>query len=88
MWLKFTGRDRGSFSGGLLPILPVCYRDRNERVSAVRTIRDYGKCLPLLPALVAIEINRRNRVSQQPGFFRGKVFAAVISTRKLSCAPE
>ncbi|RIG62260.1 plasmid mobilization protein, partial [Shigella flexneri] len=24
MWLKFTGCDRGSFSGGLLPFLPVC----------------------------------------------------------------
>ncbi|EGD8276242.1 plasmid mobilization protein, partial [Shigella sonnei] len=24
MWLKFTGYDRGSFSGGLLPFLPVC----------------------------------------------------------------
>ncbi|EEH0159138.1 plasmid mobilization protein [Escherichia coli] len=43
MWLKFTGCDRGSFSGGLLPFLPVCCRDRTERVSAVRTIRDYGK---------------------------------------------
>lgn len=36
MWLKFTGCDRGSFSGGLLPFLPVCCRDRTERVSAVR----------------------------------------------------
>ncbi len=36
MWLKFTGCDRGSFSGGLLPFLPVCCRDRAERVSAVR----------------------------------------------------
>ncbi|RIF77380.1 plasmid mobilization protein, partial [Shigella boydii] len=26
MWLKFTGYDRGSFSGGLLPFLPVCCR--------------------------------------------------------------
>ncbi|ECE9821013.1 hypothetical protein F3U02_22365 [Shigella flexneri] len=43
MWLKFTGCDRGSFSGGLLPFLPVCCRDRAERVSAVRTISDYGK---------------------------------------------
>ncbi|MCI3092748.1 hypothetical protein MMS54_28800, partial [Escherichia coli] len=33
-------------------------------------LRDYGKCLPLLPALVAIKINRRNRVSQQLHFFR------------------
>ncbi|EAA0879231.1 plasmid mobilization protein [Salmonella enterica subsp. enterica] len=39
MWLKFIGGDRGSFSGGLLPFLPVCCRDRTERVSAVRTIR-------------------------------------------------
>lgn len=38
MWLKFTGRDRGSFPGGLLPFLPVCCRDRTERVLAVRTI--------------------------------------------------
>ncbi len=37
MWLKFTGCDRGSFSGGLLPFLPVCCRDCAERVSAVRT---------------------------------------------------
>ncbi|EFB6329995.1 hypothetical protein P4A64_005069 [Escherichia coli] len=36
MWLKFIGCDRGSFSGGLLPFLPVCCRDRTERVSAVR----------------------------------------------------
>ncbi|ECX9409459.1 TPA: hypothetical protein HGS55_24950 [Escherichia coli] len=43
MWLKFTGCDRGSFSGGLLPFLPVCCRDRAERVSAVRTMRRYGK---------------------------------------------
>ncbi|PQM95241.1 plasmid mobilization protein [Shigella flexneri] len=34
MWLKFS-----SFSGGLLPFLPVCCRDRAERVSAVRTIK-------------------------------------------------
>ncbi|ODQ19116.1 plasmid mobilization protein, partial [Shigella sp. FC1139] len=27
------------FSGGLLPFLPVCCRDRAERVSAVRTIK-------------------------------------------------
>jgi hypothetical protein len=43
MWLKFTGCDRGSFSGGLLPFLPVCCRDRTERVLAVRTMRRYGK---------------------------------------------
>lgn len=43
MRLKFIRRDRGSFSGGLLPFLPVCCRDRTERVLAVRTIRDYGK---------------------------------------------
>ncbi|MCV5290231.1 hypothetical protein OFB97_33410, partial [Escherichia coli] len=43
MWLKFTGCDRGSFSGGLLPFLPVCCRDRTERVSVVRTKDDYGK---------------------------------------------
>ena len=43
MRLKFIRCDRGSFSGGLLPFLPVCCRDRTERVSAVRTIRDYGK---------------------------------------------
>ncbi|EFO1143476.1 plasmid mobilization protein [Escherichia coli] len=39
MRLKFTRRDRGSFSGGLLLFLPVCCRDRAERVSAVRTIK-------------------------------------------------
>ena len=43
MWLKFTGCDRGSFPGGLLPFLPVCCRDRTERVLAVRTMRRYGK---------------------------------------------
>ncbi len=43
MRLKFIRRDRGSFSGGLLLFLPVCCRDRAERVLAVRTIRDYGK---------------------------------------------
>lgn len=36
MRLKFIRRDRGSFSGGLLPFLPVCCRDRTERVLAVR----------------------------------------------------
>ncbi|MCW3772829.1 hypothetical protein [Shigella flexneri] len=39
MWLKFTGRDRGGFSGGLLPFLPVCCRDRTERIPAVHTIK-------------------------------------------------
>ena len=43
MRLKFIRCDRGSFSGGLLPFLPVCCRDRAERVSAVRTMRRYGK---------------------------------------------
>ncbi|EBL7883149.1 plasmid mobilization protein [Salmonella enterica] len=38
MRLKFIRRDRGSFSGGLLPFLPVCCRDRAERVLAVRVI--------------------------------------------------
>lgn len=37
MRLKFIRRDRGSFSGGLLSFLPVCCRDRDERISAVRT---------------------------------------------------
>jgi hypothetical protein len=37
MRLKFIRCDRGSFSGGLLPFLPVCCRDRTERVLAVRT---------------------------------------------------
>ncbi|EBI9155108.1 plasmid mobilization protein [Salmonella enterica subsp. enterica serovar Typhimurium] len=32
MRLKFIRRDRGSFSGGLLLFLPVCCRDRAERV--------------------------------------------------------
>ncbi|EBY1369795.1 plasmid mobilization protein [Salmonella enterica subsp. enterica serovar Bredeney] len=36
MRLKFTRRNRGSFSGGLLLVLPVCCRDRTERVLAVR----------------------------------------------------
>ncbi len=38
MRLKFIRRDRGSFSGGLLPFLPVCCRDRAERVLAVRVM--------------------------------------------------
>ncbi len=45
MRLKFIRRDRGSFSGGLLPFLPVCCRDRAERVLAVRTMRRYGKSI-------------------------------------------
>ena len=45
MRLKFIRRDRGSFSGDLLPFLPVCCRDRAERVLAVRVMRRYGKCL-------------------------------------------
>ena len=45
MRLKFIRCDRGSFSGGLLPFLPVCCRDRTERVLAVRTMRRYGKSL-------------------------------------------
>lgn len=44
MRLKFIRRDRGSFSGGLLPFLPVCCRDRAERVLAVR-VKCYVKCL-------------------------------------------
>lgn len=43
MRLKFIRCDRGSFSGGLLPFLPVSSRDRAERISAVRTMRRYGK---------------------------------------------
>ncbi|PAP50055.1 plasmid mobilization protein [Salmonella enterica subsp. enterica serovar Typhimurium] len=43
MRLKLIRRDRGSFSGGLLPFLPVCCRDRAERVLAVRVMRRYGK---------------------------------------------
>ena len=43
MRLKFIRRDRGSFSGDLLPFLPVCCRDRAERVLAVRVMRRYGK---------------------------------------------
>ncbi|EBX9843529.1 plasmid mobilization protein [Salmonella enterica subsp. enterica serovar Rissen] len=43
MRLKFIRRDRGSFLGGLLPFLPVCCRDRAERVLAVRVMRRYGK---------------------------------------------
>ena len=45
MRLKFIRCDRGSFSGGLLPFLPVCCRDRAERVSVVRTMRRYGKSI-------------------------------------------
>lgn len=45
MRLKFIRRDRGSFSGGLLPFLPVCCRDRDERVLAVRVMRRYGKSI-------------------------------------------
>ncbi|EFO3753548.1 plasmid mobilization protein [Escherichia coli] len=43
MRLKFIRRDCGSFSGGLLPFLPVCCCDRAERVLAVRTICNYVK---------------------------------------------
>lgn len=43
MRLKFIRRDRGSFSDDLLPFLPVCCRDRAERVLAVRVMRRYGK---------------------------------------------
>ncbi|OIZ23235.1 plasmid mobilization protein [Escherichia coli] len=39
MRLKFIRRDRGGFSGGLLSFLPVCCRDRAERISVVRTIK-------------------------------------------------
>ncbi|ENU1522063.1 hypothetical protein ACFGVW_004413, partial [Shigella flexneri] len=39
MWLKFIIRDRGGFSGGLLLFLPVCCRDRTERILAVHTIK-------------------------------------------------
>ena len=45
MRLKFIRRDRGSFSGGLLPFLPVCCRDHAERVLAVRVMRRYGKSI-------------------------------------------
>lgn len=45
MRLKFIRRDRGSFSGDLLPFLPVCCRDRAERVLAVRVMRRYGKSI-------------------------------------------
>lgn len=45
MRIKFIRRDRGSFSGGLLPFLPVCCRDRAERVLAVRVMRRYGKSI-------------------------------------------
>lgn len=45
MRLKFIRRDRGSFLGGLLPFLPVCCRDRAERVLAVRVMRRYGKSI-------------------------------------------
>ncbi|EBQ9194414.1 plasmid mobilization protein [Salmonella enterica subsp. enterica serovar Kentucky] len=44
MRLKFIRRDRGSFSGGLLLFLPVCCRDRDEHVLAVRIKWGYVKC--------------------------------------------
>ncbi|EAC0502659.1 plasmid mobilization protein [Salmonella enterica subsp. enterica] len=54
MRLKFIRRDRGSFSGGLLPFLPVCCRDRDERVLAVRTMRRYGKCCDLRDGFIYV----------------------------------
>lgn len=38
----YQARSR-QFSGDLLPFLPVCCRDRAERVLAVRVMRRYGK---------------------------------------------
>ncbi|TSF73099.1 hypothetical protein FG735_24035, partial [Salmonella enterica subsp. enterica serovar Hadar] len=55
--LKFIRCDRGSFSGGLLPFLPVCCRDRTERVLAVRTMRRYGKCCDLRDGFIYVDIN-------------------------------
>ncbi len=57
MRLKFIRRDRGSFSGGLLPFLPVCCRDRAERVLAVRVMRRYGKCCDLRDGFIYVDIN-------------------------------
>lgn len=45
MRLKFIRCDRGCFSGGLLPFLPVCCCDHAERVLAVHVIKCYVKCL-------------------------------------------
>lgn len=42
--VKFIRRDRGRFSGGLLPVLPVCRPDRAERVRGGAGNRCYGKC--------------------------------------------
>lgn len=39
----FICRDRGDFSGGLLPVLPVCRRDRAERVRRGAGNGCYGK---------------------------------------------
>jgi len=41
--VKFIRRDRGRFSGGLLPVLPVCRSDRAERVRRGADNGCYGK---------------------------------------------
>lgn len=41
--VKFIRRDRGRFSGGLLPVLPVCRPDRAERVRRGSDNGCYGK---------------------------------------------
>ena len=55
MRLKFIRRDRGSFSGGLLPFLPVCCRDRAERVLAVRVMSAYVKSV-LFPSGTVVQL--------------------------------
>ncbi|EBZ2092707.1 hypothetical protein D8R79_23355 [Salmonella enterica subsp. enterica serovar Hadar] len=41
----------------MLPFLPVCCRDRTERVLAVRTMRRYGKCCDLRDGFIYVDIN-------------------------------
>ena len=82
----YQARSR-QFFRWFVAILPVCCRDRAERVLAVRTI----KGIMVNPLTVCPRSHRdKPQKSCQPAawIFRGKVFAAVISTRKLSCAPE
>lgn len=43
--VKFIRRDRGRFSGGLLPVLPVCRPDRAERVRDGAGNGCYGKSM-------------------------------------------
>lgn len=40
-----------------MPFLPVSSRDRAERISAVRTMRRYGKCCDLRDGFIYVDIN-------------------------------